>query len=90
MLFLSLVAAADYAFALEFPPNVGVGKPESGADAEILYRLGCVYERLGRFEEAIAAWRSAAGEHHPHAHPLYEFVQSSLDKLNRYSEIGFY
>jgi tetratricopeptide (TPR) repeat protein len=83
-------AIADYRRALQFPENVGVGQPVSGANAEILYRLGWAWEQLGRFEEAIAAWQGAAGEHHPHGSKLFPFVQMSLDKLNRYSELGYY
>jgi tetratricopeptide (TPR) repeat protein len=82
-------AIADYRRALEYPPNVGVGRPVLTHDAEILYRLGCACERLGRFAEAIAAWKEAAREHHPHGSPLFPFVQMALDKLNRYSELGF-
>jgi tetratricopeptide (TPR) repeat protein len=82
-------AIADYRRALEFPENVGVGQPASTANAEILYRLGCACEQLGRFGEAVAAWQEAVGEHHPHGSELFPFVQMSLDKLNRYSELGF-
>lgn len=81
-------AIADYRRALEYPENVGVGRPVLTSDAEILYRLGCACERLGRFAEAIAAWKKAAREHHPHGSALFPFVQMALDKLNRYSELG--
>jgi tetratricopeptide (TPR) repeat protein len=83
-------AIADYRKALEFPENHGVGRPTTMTSAEILYRLGCALEEAGRFEEALAAWGEAASEHHPFGHALYEFVQMSLDKLSRYSEIGFH
>jgi hypothetical protein len=43
---------------------------------------------LGRYRQALSAWRSAAAEHHPYGTELYEFVQQALDKLSRYSEIG--
>jgi tetratricopeptide (TPR) repeat protein len=82
-------AIADYRKALEFPENVGVGRPLTSGNAEILYRLGLACEELGSFDEAIAAWREAAQEHHAHGDPLFPFVQMSLDKLNRYSELGY-
>jgi tetratricopeptide (TPR) repeat protein len=82
-------AVRDYASALDFPENHGVGRPTTSSDAEILYRLGCVYERLGRFDEAIGAWQAAGSEHHPYGDDLYRFVELSLDKLGRYSELGF-
>jgi len=82
-------ATVDYRKALKFPENVGVGRPVSTANAEILYGLGCACEQLGRFDEAIAAWQDAVSEHHPHGTELFPFVQMSLDKLSRYSELGF-
>jgi tetratricopeptide (TPR) repeat protein len=82
-------AARDYASALDFPENHGVGRPTTSSDAEILYRLGCVYERLGRFDLAIGAWQAAGSEHHPYGDDLYQFVELSLDKLGRFSELGF-
>ena len=81
-------AIADYQRALEFPPNLGVGRPTTPSQAHVYYRMGLAYERLGRFKEALQAWRNAAIEHHPHGSQLYEAVQMSLDKLSRYSELG--
>ena len=82
-------AAQDYRQALDFPKNHGVGRPTTSSDAEILYRLGCVCEKLGRFQEAISAWRLAGQEHHAFGEVLHPFVQLALDKLGRYSELGF-
>jgi tetratricopeptide (TPR) repeat protein len=82
-------AAQDYTSALDYPANHGVGRPTTSADAEILYRLGTVYEKLGRYGQAIQVWKRAASEHHAFAEDLYEFVQRSLDKLGRYGELGF-
>ncbi len=81
-------AIFDYQKALEYPDNLGVGRPTAAAQAEILYQLGCAYESLGNYQEALASWRTAAGEHHAYGHPLYDFVQKALDKLSRYSELG--
>ena len=82
-------AARDYALALDFPENHGVGRPTTSSSAEVLYRVGCVCEKLGRFGEAIGAWQAAGSEHHPSGDDLYRYVQHSLDKLGRYSELGF-
>jgi tetratricopeptide (TPR) repeat protein len=82
-------ATQDYRSALEFPANHGVGKPTTSSDAEILYRLGCTYEKLGRYGDAISAWKTAGSEHHAYGEDLYEFVLLSLDKLGRYSDLGF-
>ncbi len=81
-------AVIDYQKALAYPENLGVGQPTAAAQAEILYRLGCAHESLGQYQEALAAWRMAASEHHSFGHPHYEFVQKALDKLSRYSELG--
>jgi tetratricopeptide (TPR) repeat protein len=82
-------AIADYQKALEFPPNHGVGKPTTMSNAEILYRLGCAYEQVGKFSQAVQTWQEAASEHHSFGQELYSYVQKSLDKLGRYSELGF-
>lgn len=81
-------AIADYKKALEYPPNVGSGRPASPSDAEILYLPGCACEKADRFDEAIHVWEETAREYHPHGTDLFQFVQQSLDKLNRYREIG--
>lgn len=82
-------AIADYQKALDFPENQGVGRPVTMANAEILYRMGSAYELLGKYSQAIKAWQKAAGEHHIFGDELYPYVQKSLDKLGRYSELGF-
>jgi tetratricopeptide (TPR) repeat protein len=82
-------AIADYQHALEFPRNLGVGRPTTLSQARIYYLMGLAYERLGRFNEGLMAWRNAATEHHPHSSELYEYVQMALDKLSCYSELGF-
>jgi len=82
-------AIANYLKALEFPANLGVGAPTTLSQAHIYYHLGLAYESIGRFSEALSAWRHAASEHHLHSSDLYPYVQMSLDKISRYSELGF-
>ncbi|MFV1858232.1 MAG: DUF5107 domain-containing protein [Anaerolineales bacterium] len=82
-------AIVDYEMALQFPENHGVGMPTTSSEAEILYRLGCAYEQVGQFNNALDSWRRAAQEHHPFGDELFEYVQMSLDKLGRYVELGF-
>ena len=81
-------AASDYLKMLEYPDNLGVGAPTTRAQADIYYQLGLAYEKLGRYRQAIAAWREAASEYHAHGKELYACVQMALDKLSRYSELG--
>jgi tetratricopeptide (TPR) repeat protein len=82
-------AISNYRKALEFPTNQGVGRPISPGNAEILYKLGCTYEELGNYREAIRAWREASAEHHVFGDDLFRYVQMALDKLGRFSELGF-
>jgi tetratricopeptide (TPR) repeat protein len=82
-------AIAEYKKALEFPENHGVGRPTTMGNAEILYRLGCAYEQVGKFSQAVQTWQEAASEHHSFGDEIYPYVQKSLDKLGRYSELGF-
>ncbi len=81
-------AIQDYYKMLEYPENLGVGAPTNRAQAHIHYRLGLAYEKMGRYPQAITAWREAASEHHPHGKDLFTYVQMALDKLSRYSELG--
>jgi tetratricopeptide (TPR) repeat protein len=81
-------AIADYQLAMAYPENLGVGQPVTLNQAHLYYQLGLAYEQLGRFPEALAAWHTAASEHHPHGHELFAYVQMALDKLSRYSELG--
>jgi tetratricopeptide (TPR) repeat protein len=82
-------AIADYQKALEFPQNQGVGRPITMGNAEILYRLACAYEQIGNYRQAVHAWQEAASEHHTFGDELFPYLQMALDKLGRYSELGF-
>lgn len=82
-------AIADYKHAMEYPKNVGVGKPVVGTNAEVLYYLGCAYEILRQIDNAISVWREAAKENHQQGSDLYPFILKSLDKLNIYTELGY-
>jgi tetratricopeptide (TPR) repeat protein len=82
-------AISDLKMALVFPKNHGVGRPVTLQNAEILYRLGCAYELSGNYSQAVDSWKKAAHEDHVIGDELFEYIQMSLDKLGRYSEIGF-
>ncbi len=81
-------AIHDYMKMLEYPKNLGVGAPTTRAQANIYYQLGLVFEKQGKYHQAIQAWREAASEHHDHGTELYRYIQMALDKLSRYSELG--
>ena len=82
-------AIFTYQKALDFPKNQGVGKPTNLGNAEIFYRLGCAFESLGKYRQAIVAWQEATREHHSFGEDLFTYIQMFLDKLGRYSELGF-
>lgn len=81
-------AIQDYLKMLEYPDNLGVGAPTTRAQAHIYYDLGLAYEKLGWYTHALKAWQEAASEHHPFGTELHPYIQKSLDKLSRYSELG--
>ncbi|WP_322807199.1 DUF5107 domain-containing protein [Thermanaerothrix sp.] len=81
-------AIEDYQKALEYPVNLGVGQPPDLKQAQIYYLLGLAYERIGRYQDALDAWYCAAKEYHPSHSALYPYVESALDKINRYTELG--
>ncbi|MGH9343852.1 MAG: tetratricopeptide repeat protein, partial [Terriglobia bacterium] len=57
-------AAAERTFreAMEYPENLGVGKPDKPEDEEQLYWLGMALQAEGNAVEAKTAWRHAADE----------------------------
>lgn len=55
-------ALAEFNRALEYPDNLATGRLESTAEAHIHYRRGNALKALGRMQEALHAWRSAAEE----------------------------
>lgn len=57
-------AQAEQAFraAMQYPENLGVGKPERPDDEEPLYWLGVALQTQGKKTEARAAWQRAANE----------------------------
>jgi tetratricopeptide (TPR) repeat protein len=55
-------AEQDFRRALEYPPNLGVGKPDKPQDEQALYWLGQALAAQGNAEAAHTAWREAADE----------------------------
>ncbi len=55
-------AEAVFRKALEYPPNLGVGKPDKPHDEESLYWLGEALKAEGKAEDARAAWQQAVEE----------------------------
>jgi tetratricopeptide (TPR) repeat protein len=55
-------AASDFRRALEYPPNLGVGRPDQPDDAAPWYWLGEALAAQAKGEAARAAWESAVEE----------------------------
>jgi tetratricopeptide (TPR) repeat protein len=55
-------AAQDFRRATEYPDNLGASRFHDSADAQAWYLLGLALERLGRMEEARAAWETSAAD----------------------------
>lgn len=82
-------AIKDYQLMLQYPENLGVGMPTKSTQARIYYLIGIAYEKIGKYRQALESWHIAASEHHTSNEELFKYVQLSLDKISRYSEIGF-
>ncbi|MCP5517872.1 MAG: DUF5107 domain-containing protein [Verrucomicrobiales bacterium] len=55
-------ALAEFDRALEYPENLATGRLENTREAHIQYRRGNALSALGQKDQAIQAWRKAAGE----------------------------
>ena len=55
-------AEQDFRRALDYPENLGAGKPDRPANAQPLYWLGQALNAQGKAEPARASWREAAQE----------------------------
>ncbi|MBI5387967.1 MAG: DUF5107 domain-containing protein [Verrucomicrobia bacterium] len=55
-------ALAEFIRALEYPENLATGKLENAREAHIHYLRGNALAVLGRTQEAVSAWRTAAEE----------------------------
>lgn len=79
-------ALRDFAAALEYPANLGMGRPASPQDAQAAYLAGLACEALGRAAEAGAYWGRAASEEHEKGSPLRYYEALSLAKLNDHAK----
>ncbi len=79
-------AAGAFRRAMEYPENLGVGKPARPSDEEPLYWLGVALQAQGKTTEAKVAWSGAAagamGNHGASA----VFSALALDKLGQRDE----
>jgi tetratricopeptide (TPR) repeat protein len=75
-------SAAEQAFrrALEYPVNLGVGRPHNPDDTEAFYWLGEALSKAGKTSEATAAWTSAAEAQDTHGSSAI-FRALALQKL---------
>jgi len=55
-------AADEFRRSLDYPDNLGIGRRDGTHEADLYYWLGTALSRLGKQEEARAAWKTAAEE----------------------------
>ncbi|MHB8654863.1 MAG: DUF5107 domain-containing protein [Terriglobia bacterium] len=81
-------AAAARAFrqALEYPVNLGVGKPDQSHDEEAWYRLGVALKAGGRSIGARKAWQTAVKEGEAAGGTSAVFAAAALLKLGHQAE----
>ena len=80
--------AAEQAFrqALEYPENLGVGKPYKSQDEEALYWLGMALQSEGKRSQAEDAWKQAASEGEDRTNAAAVFSALALEKLGQNEE----
>jgi tetratricopeptide (TPR) repeat protein len=81
-------AEAEQAFrqALEYPVNLGVGKPDKPNDEEAWYWLGVALAAQGKSSEARDAWKTAVKEGEEARGASGVFAAAAMMKLGRSSE----
>jgi tetratricopeptide (TPR) repeat protein len=55
-------AVGEFRRSLEYPENLGIGRREGTREANLYYWLGLALSKVGKQEEARAAWKKAADE----------------------------
>jgi len=79
-------ARAAFSRGLEYPFNIGVGRPKNTHDAQSYVLLAEALQGLGRDAEATAALQQAAAEVHPPASPGRYWQLRALQALGREEE----
>jgi tetratricopeptide (TPR) repeat protein len=78
-------AEQSFRKALEYPVNLGVGKPDKPSDEAALCWLGEALEGQGKTDPARTAWQQAAGD--GKGKGVWQFYQAlALERLGRSSE----
>lgn len=78
-------AEASFRHALEYPRNLGVGKPAQPQDQQALYELGVALAREGQTAAAQAVWEEAA-EATAEDKPTSVFRAMALERLGKKAE----
>ncbi|HEX7361259.1 MAG TPA: DUF5107 domain-containing protein [Bryobacteraceae bacterium] len=76
-------AAQVFRQALEYPKNLGVGKPDKPEQAQQLYALGVALNAGGKAAEAQSAWKRAAQTAYGANGIAAVYSALALDKLQR-------
>ncbi len=79
-------ALSDFERALEYPRNIGIGKPYHPSDARPLYLAGVACGALGLDDRARGYFESAAEEVHDRPSELWYYEAMAKLKLGRNTE----
>lgn len=81
-------AQAEQAFrsAMEYPENLGVGRPAESPDEEPLYWLGAALKQEGKTAQAQTAWKRAAEEGKNKQNASGIFSALAFEKLGKTEE----
>ena len=82
------LGAAENAFrkAMDYPDNLGVGKPSKPDDEEPLFWLGMTLQAEGKQAEAQAVWRRAAGPARSRNSAVAVYSALAFEKLGQKDE----
>ncbi|MEM2927356.1 MAG: DUF5107 domain-containing protein [Nitrososphaerota archaeon] len=72
--------------AMEYPHNLGIGAPYRKLNADALYYMGIVYEKINKINEAKECWKEAINEEHEWWSELRYYEALSFQKLGKYIE----
>ncbi len=55
-------AVSEFRRSLEYPENLGIGRRDGTREADLYYWFGMALSKVGKHDEARAAWKTAASE----------------------------
>ncbi len=79
-------AIESFKEVLKYPGNIGVGEPAKKGHAEVHYRIGIAFEKLGELDTARKQWKIASEEEHSEWNALRYYEAKALQCLGKNKE----